>query len=60
MAENNELYCKKCHQSFTRLACLALLIDLGCSSSRDPSECPEGDEHEFVKLAELQSQESEG
>jgi hypothetical protein len=43
------MHCKKCGEEFGRLACLAMLIDLGVVCSQDPSVCSEdGGEHVWV------------
>ena len=44
--------CRKCGYSPERLACLALLVDLGGECYPPPSECIEGGEHEFSKVEE--------
>jgi hypothetical protein len=39
--------CKKCGQTFKRLALVALLKDLGAKTNSDPSLCDDGSPHEF-------------
>ena len=44
--------CKKCDESFTHCALSALLADCGARLSWDPSECRDGEPHDFEQLDE--------
>lgn len=47
--------CTKCNESFQELALKAILVDLGCRVYPLPSECIDGDEHEFESRNEGES-----
>lgn len=50
--------CSKCGISLKRELLLALMIDhCGAQTNRQPHECPEGGDHDFVLLAGAGTQE---
>ena len=51
------MYCEKCKQTLTSIACKEALIELGCSAN---ASCIDDEDHQWVKLGTKDAKEQAG